>query len=182
MQHKNRHPIFRQIVVYATLRQSETMWHTGVFHIVERQAEEANAAISRKRFSSKVISCNATTERDDELYLSYCSLSSDEARTQMMTFHGKDFRQKRYYTTQTKISRTGSTGVRPRSGDRVHGSRMLLFTKKLFPVRRLHCPLRCVGDVGEEGHTCKRLYLCDSHKLRHGRSGVLDPIAGAYKL
>ena len=154
MQHKNRHPIFRQIVVYATLRQSETMWHTGVFHIVERQAEEANAAISRKRFSSKVISCNATTERDDELYLSYCSLSSDEqrkqmrqfhgkvflskgvscnattergdelylsycslpsdeARTQMMTFHGKDFRQKRYYTMQTKISRTGSTGVRP---------------------------------------------------------------------
>ncbi len=199
------------------------MWHTGVFHIVERRAEEADAAISRKRFSSKVISCNATTERDDELYLSYCSLSSDEqrkqmrqfhgkvflskgvscnattergdelylsycslpsdeARTQMMTFHGKDFRQKRYYTTQTKISRTGSTGVRPRSGDRVHGSRMLLFTKKLFPVRRLHCPLRCVGDVGEEGHTCKRLYLCDSHKLRHGRSGVLDPIAGAYKL
>ena len=230
------------------------MWHTGVFHIVERQAEEANAAISRKRFSSKVISCNATTERDDELYLSYCSLSSDEqrkqmrqfhgkvfcqkvlvatqrqseamsctcrtahcratrrdanddvsrkrfssnccicnsaterddvaywriphcratsrgsrcgnftekflskgvscnattergdelylsycslpsdeARTQMMTFHGKDFRQKRYYTTQTKISRTGSTGVRPRSGDRVHGSRMLLFTKKIIP-------------------------------------------------
>ncbi len=94
MQHKNRHPIFRQIVVYTTLRQSETMWHTGVFHIVERQAEEANAAISRKRFSSKVISCNATTERDDELYLSYCSLSSDEARTQMMTFHGKDFLSK----------------------------------------------------------------------------------------
>jgi len=102
MQHKNRHPIFRQIVVYATLRQSETMWHTGVFHIVERQAEEANAAISRKRFSSKVISCNATTERDDELYLSYCSLPSDEARTQMMTFHGKDFRQKWYYATRNE--------------------------------------------------------------------------------
>ena len=44
---------FRQIVVYATLRQSEAMWHTGVFHIVERRAEEADAAISRKSFFVK---------------------------------------------------------------------------------------------------------------------------------
>ena len=87
------------ILAYSTLSSDEQRKQMRRFH--------------GKVFLSKGVSCNATTERGDELYLSYCSLPSDEARTQMMTFHGKDFRQKRYYTTQTKISRTGSTGVRP---------------------------------------------------------------------
>ncbi len=104
---------FRQKLLVVTQRQSEAMWHTGVFHIVERRAEEADAAISRKRFSSKVVSCNATTERGDELYLTYCPLPNDEARTQMMTFHGKRFSSKAVLYHAMKISRTGSTGVRP---------------------------------------------------------------------
>ncbi len=87
------------ILAYSTLSSDEQRKQMRRFH--------------GKVFLSKGVSCNATQERGEGLYSAYCPLPNDEARTQMMTFHGKDFRQKRYYTTQTKISRTGSTGVRP---------------------------------------------------------------------
>ena len=87
------------ILAYSTLSSDEQRKQMRRFH--------------GKVFLSKGVSCNATQERGEGLYLAYCPLTSDKARTQMITFHEKDFRQKRYYTTQTKISRTGSTGVRP---------------------------------------------------------------------
>lgn len=115
--------------------------------------------------------------------LAYSTLSSDEARTQMMTFHGKDFSSKVVLcNAQRKLPGQVVLIVLPVRAVERAAAECCFSQKKLFPVRRLHGPLRCVGDVGEESHTCKRLYLCDSHKLRHGRSGVLDPIAGAYKL